>query len=190
MKNKKIIITLSMIFILLTMGIGGHSYAKYISQVKGNGTMTVAKWSFKANETTQQFETIKLMQTVNEETLTAGKVAPGTSGRFTIKIDGTGSEVGIRYTVNFINEKNKPTNVKFKYNGTEYKSLSELNDIIKGDISVSKNQIRLIYIDWSWPYETGTGTVMTNADKTDTQEGLNPLDYTFDIVVKGTQIRI
>ena len=88
------------------------------------------------------------------------------------------------------NEKNKPTNVKFKYNGTEYKSLSELNDIIKGDISVSKNQIRLIYIDWSWPYETGTGTVMTNADKTDTQEGLNPLDYTFDIVVKGTQVRI
>ena len=31
---------------------------------------------------------------------------------------------------------------------------------------------------------------MTNADKTDTQEGLNPLDYTFDIVVKGTQVRI
>lgn len=190
MKNKKIIITLSIILILLTMGIGGHSYAKYITQVKGNGVMTVAKWSFKANESTQQFDTIKLMQTVNEETLTAGKVAPGTSGRFSIKIDGTGSEVGIKYTVDFINEKNKPTNLRFRYNGKEYKSLSDLNNIISGNISVNKNQIRTVYIDWSWPYETGTGTEMTNADKTDTNEGLNPLDYTFDIIVKGTQIKI
>ena len=49
---------------------------------------------------------------------------------------------------------------------------------------------RIIQILWRWEYETGTDTEIEANDIIDTQEGIADLDYTFDVVVTGTQSQI
>ena len=105
---------------MLLAFIGGQVYAKYISQVRGNGIAEIATWSFKVNGQKEQVQEIKLVSTYNSETLVNNKIAPGTSGSFNIIVDATGSEVGIKYNIKFAEESNKPQNLKFVYGGKEY----------------------------------------------------------------------
>lgn len=189
-KVKNIAIILSIVVMLITLGIGGYTYAKYVTQVKANGSLDVAKWSFKVNEGNSQITTINLSETIDTSKLIQGKIAPGTGGEFTLKIDGTGSEVGIEYKVEFQNEKNKPTNLIFTYNGQTFNSIAEIQNHLKGTIDANdSNKIKDIVIGWQWPYETGEEALNEN-DEIDTQEGINDFNYTFDVVVTGTQIAI
>lgn len=69
----------------------GITYSKYTNVVSGDGETQVAKWSFKVNSATEEFATIKLAETYDKETLTNGKIAPGTKGSFDIIVDATRS---------------------------------------------------------------------------------------------------
>ena len=91
------------------------------------------------------------------------------------------------YTVEFNNEKNKPTNLVFTYNNVQYQSLSAVKGI-KGTIGVNETKKKEIIVKWEWPYETGENAdAITFNDKKDTQDAIADLDYTFDVVVTGTQ---
>lgn len=190
MKNKtrkiiKVLCALLLVVLLQTMG---YTYAKYVTTVKGSGEAEIANWSFKMTKAGEETQNVKLINTANQTTLVNGKIAPGTSGSFILKIDAMGSEVGVDYAINFTNEQNKPKNIIFTYDGTEYKSLSEI-DTIKGNISYDAGvKTKLITIQWRWEYETGsTDVVIAANDKLDTQDANLLLDYTFDIVATGTQ---
>ena len=162
---------------------------KYRTTEKGGGQADIAKWSFKVGTEEEQIQNIKLVNTVDKDTLTNGKIAPGTSGEFFINLDATGSEVGVDYEVKFTNEKNKPSNITFSYSGQKYHSLSEIT-AIKGTIGVDEEyKSRRIQILWTWEYETGTGEEINENDILDTQEGIADLNYTFDVNVIGTQSR-
>lgn len=188
-KVKNIAIVLSILMMLISVGLGGYSYAKYSSQIKGNGEMDVAKWSFKVNESSTQIAKIKLTDTIDATKLVEGKVAPGTGGQFTFEVDTTEAEVGVKYMINFENEQNKPTNLIFTYNGQKFKSLAEMKNRIIDFINANDSEkTREITITWEWPYETGEGDILAENDKIDTQEGINDLNYTFDVVVKGIQV--
>lgn len=188
-KVKNIAIVLSILMMLISVGLGGYSYAKYSSQIKGNGEMDVAKWSFKVNESSTQIAKIKLTDTIDATKLVEGKVAPGTGGQFTFEVDATEAEVGVKYMINFENEQNKPTNLIFTYNGQKFKSLAEMKNRIIDFINANDSEkTREITITWEWPYETGEGDTLAENDKIDTQEGINDLNYTFDVVVKGIQV--
>ena len=190
-KIKKIINLLCALVLLFALGTGGYTYAKYRTSEKGNGQAEIAEWSFKVGKETEQITNIKLSNISDSSTLVDGKIAPGTSGQFFINIDTTGSDVGVDYAVKFINEKNKPSNIVFSYAGKDYKSLSEIEDNIKGTIGVDDiTKTRRIQILWRWEYETGTGDEINTNDNIDTQEGISGLNYSFDIVVTGTQSRI
>ena len=110
-KSKKIILAIAVLLCILLAFIGGQAYAKYITEIKGNGIAEVATWSFKVNDQKEHIREIKLASTYNNETLVNNKIAPGTSGNFNIIVDATGSEVGIRYNIVFSDEANKPTNL-------------------------------------------------------------------------------
>ena len=58
-KRKKVIIVSSILIIMLLAFIGGQAYAKYISQVRGNGIAEIATWSFKVNGQKEQVQEIK-----------------------------------------------------------------------------------------------------------------------------------
>ncbi len=189
-KSKKLIGLLGIALIVLTLCVGGYTYAKYRTEVKGGGQVDIAKWSFKVDESSQKIETIKLSDTVDETLLVNGKVAPGTKGEFTIDIDGTGTEVGINYDVKFANETNKPTNFVYTYNGEKFNSLAKVAEKLKGSILANDEvKTKTLTIGWQWDYETGEGSTEINKnDVIDTQEGIANLDYTFDVIVTGTQM--
>ena len=58
-------------------------------------------------------------------------------------------------------------------------------DVIDAD---DTNKVRTLTVNWEWPYETGTADEIAANDKVDTDDGLNALDYTFNVVVTGTQV--
>lgn len=167
----------------------GITYSKYTNVVSGDGETQVAKWSFKVNKQTEEFATIKLADTYDASTLTKGKIAPGTSGSFDINIDATGAEVGVKYVVDFEDETNKPTNLIFKSGNKSASTIEELEEVLTGTINADDtNKTRTLTVEWEWPYETKTGNVVAQNDEIDTAEGLNALEYSFNVKVTGTQV--
>ena len=189
-KRKKVIIVSSILIIMLLAFIGGQAYAKYISQVRGNGIAEIATWSFKVNGQKEQVQEIKLVSTYNSETLVNNKIAPGTSGSFNIIVDATGSEVGIKYNIKFAEESNKPQNLKFVYGGKEYDSIKQLGDELSGTIAANEeDKTRTINVQWKWNYETGSSAEQINAnDIIDTNDAISIANYTFQEIVTGTQV--
>ncbi len=188
--RKKLISVLIVVVTIIIAFLGGQTFSKYITQVKGTGIANVAHWNFKVNNSEDVIQTINLASTVNNDTLVNNKIAPGTSGNFKINIDATDAEVGINYKVEFTNEQNKPTNLKFIYNGLTYNSIKEIEEKLTGTINAQdENKIITISIDWQWPYETGENSQQINSnDKLDTQDGKNIAEYKFDCLVTGIQV--
>lgn len=189
-KRKRILLIVSILAIIILSFIGGQTYSKYVSEVKGDGLAEVATWSFKVNGQQEQVQTINLASTCNEETLLDNKIAPGTSGSFNIIIDGTDSDVGIDYKIKFLNESGKPNNLKFKYQNTEFNSINELQENLSGRINANdENKIRTLNIEWEWKYETGDNEQdIANNDKIDTEDAKDISQYTFNVIVSGTQV--
>ena len=167
-----------------------YAYSKYETTPTGNGTATVAKWSFKVNGQTQKIPDIDLAQTMDtHNNVEKNKIASGTQGHFDLELDGRESEVAIDYDIKLaINE--KPTNLKF-YVDSEYKYEIPVNDSImnvKGSIALENLNIPLIKtIYWKWPYQTGTlANEIKENDKIDTNDSTKNVKIA--ITVTGTQI--
>lgn len=167
-----------------------NTFSKYTNKVVGDGETEIAKWSFKVNQQTEEFATIKLADTYDKTTLLNGKIAPGTSGSFDLIIDATDSEVGVKYDVDFTDETNKPTNMIFKSGNKTVSTIEELESVLTDTINADDaNKVRTLTINWEWPYETGTTNTISSNDKIDTDEGLQALDYSFKVIVTGTQVQ-
>lgn len=189
-KSKKIILLLAILIALVLSFIGGQTFSKYITEVRGEGIAEVARWSFKVNGQDEEVQTINLASTCNNETLIDNKIAPGTEGTFKIVVDGSGSDVGINYTIKFENESTKPQNLKFIYNEKEYNSITGLQEDLKGTINANdQEKTKTLNINWKWAYETGENEeeIATN-DQIDTQNAKDIANYTFNVIVSGTQV--
>lgn len=189
-KKRKIIIAIGILLVILLSFVGGQVYSKYVARLKGEGIAQVATWRFKVNGQQEQIQTINLQSVYNNGTLINNKIAPGTKGQFDIIVDGTGSDVGIYYSINFTNEQNKPQNLKFTYNNIQYNSITELTQVLSGVINSNEEQkLKNFTINWEWKYETGsTKEEIATNDKIDTQDGKTISNYTFDVIVSGNQI--
>ena len=189
-KKRKVLIVLTILAVILLAFLGGQAYAKYVSEVRGEGVAEVATWNFKVNGQSEQVEEIKLASTCNNETLVDNKIAPGTRGSFDIIVDATGSEVGINYNITFTEEENKPQNLKFTYDDVEYNSIEELESNLSGTIDANaENKTRTLNIKWEWPYEIGESPEeIESNDLVDTQDAQRISNYTFNLIVTGTQI--
>lgn len=189
-KKKKIIALTAILIAIFVSFIGGQTFSKYITEVNGVGKAEIAAWNFKVNENEEQLQTIKLASTANNESLINHKIAPGTKGSFIIKIDGTGSDVGIQYDIRIENETRKPSNLVYTYNGKKYTDINEIAKDASGTIGANEeNKIKDIQVQWEWKYETGnTEQEKSVNNQKDTQDGKTIKEYTFDIIVTGTQV--
>ena len=191
MKKKKtaLLVICAILAITLSFMIG-KTFAKYVSEVKGTGTAEIANWVFKVNGKEDVVQNVNLLSTYHNETLINNKVAPGTSGSFNIVVDATGSEVGVDYAIEFLNESQKPQNLIFTYEDKPYTTIQDLEKDLSGTINANdENKIRTITINWEWQYETGENANEINQnDIIDTNNAKQLENYTFDIHVKGTQV--
>lgn len=188
--KKKGIIMALLLLLLVVMLLLGTSYSKYITQVDGKGVIEVAKWAFLVNGQTASMTNLNLAQTYHADTLVANHIAPGTRGSFDIVVDATGSEVGIDYQVNFANEINKPSNMKFYYQGNMVNTIKELESLLKGTIPAeAESKVKSMTIEWEWSYVSGsTQQEIMQQDTIDTRDGKNLTQYQFDIIITGTQV--
>lgn len=189
-KKKKIIVIVAILSAIVISFLGGQTFSKYITEVKGTGSAQVAMWSFKVYGDNEQTQNVKLASIVDDNTLVDNKIAPGTKGSFSIKIDGEGSDVGINYNIKVQNETQKPANLFYTYQGKTYTDLNELALTASGTINADdSNKVKEILVNWEWPYQTGSDEISKSKnDVQDTQDGKNISNYTFDIVVTGTQV--
>lgn len=189
-KLKKYFIIIAGILVASTLLILGEiTYSRYYTKIDGIGNAQIARWAFKVNNEIQTIKDIKLNNTINTDKIEKNKIAPGSKGSFDIVIEAENSDVAIDYEIKFDNEQNKPTNLKFKYDGTTAAdTLKELENLLKGRINANDtNKVITKTIEWAWDYETGTNDEeIANNDKIDTQDAGK--DYTFDISVTGVQV--
>ena len=184
--KKKKIITISIILTSIILSfVGGQSYARYAKDVRGDVIAQIATWDFKVNGQSQEVHTINM-----KSQLPNGKIAPGTNGKFDIIIDATGTEVGVGYNIKFLNETDKPRNLKFIYEDKIYNSITELDQILSDTISMdNENKTKVITINWEWKFETGnTDKEIYQNDLIDTQDMKSISNYSFQIIVSGTQL--
>lgn len=188
--RKKILLAVAILSMVIVSFMGGQSFSKYTSQVKGEGNAEVAKWNFIVNGHEEIIQTIQLGSTFDNETLLDNKIAPGTKGAFKIDIDATGSEVGIQYDIKFTEKSQKPANLVFSYNNQVYKNLSELEVVLSDIIDATQENKKIeIPIQWEWKYESGnTEEEIKLQDVQDTADGKMLQNYTFDVIVTGTQV--
>lgn len=193
MKKKSYVGRLGALALMLTVistCLLGGTMARYVTEVTGSATATVAAWSFKANDSDSTFTSIDLASTsYTEATLNDGVIAPGTSGSFNIKIDGTGSDVGIEYdvAVKAASGTTLPDDLLFsteEITGSNSGSTLDNLNIPTGTIDYSGTSGAMeknVEIFWAWDF----GLDDTTTDNDNEYAGDV---WTLDITVNGKQI--
>ncbi|MCH1981800.1 hypothetical protein MCG98_04345 [Ruminococcus sp. OA3] len=177
---------------LVTACLLGGTMARYVTEVSGSATAAVAAWSFKANgkDGTENFmldlgDTRTAYQT---EDIKDKVIAPGTTGKFDIAIDGTGSEVGIDYSVAIAAAAGTTLPDDMVFSTEEItadnagQKLAEFK-IDGGNIPYSDTadaMKKTIEVYWSWAFDAD------NTKDTNDNEFANE-DWTLEITVTGKQ---
>ena len=164
------------------------TWARYASEVSGADTVDVATFKvsasgFEEGKDVELFTTVyELDDTtdftagVEEKDVAAGKVAPGTWGKFEMTLQND-SDVTVTYEVKLAyNDTAVP--LEFSFDATTWKAASAVGDLegAKGELAApgadgaSVTATKTVY--WKWPYQTGTTDEEKEAaDKTDTDLG-------------------
>lgn len=171
---------------LVTTCLMGSTLARYVTEVTGSATATVAKWSFKVNGQAEKF-TIDLGRTAYTDTTIADKViAPGTSGSFKIEIDGSGSEVGIDYEIKLkAADTTFPDDMVFSTKAITDANLGEnfskfIETPVEGSIDYSAAMKKTVTIYWAWAFDE-------NDAKDNNDNGYAGKNWKIDITVTGKQ---
>ena len=194
MKNNKLakFMALVLIVTLLAVILVSGTYAKYTTAVSAKDTATVARWNITLNgedisKGTQKTLKLGLFDTINdtdftseESDVTAGKIAPGTTGKFEIAKLINNSDVNAQYKITYSIDNNNNIPLEFSKDqnaaDSEWKNLSEfsMNDFV----ALAKDSTQGVStgtIYWRWKFER-------NDDSADTDFGIN----TPEVVVTAT----
>lgn len=169
---KKLKIIFIIIITILTIIIINFYKSK---NIKINDYFIFSLWDFKKDEKEyilnleEEILQINIFQT--SENNTYNKVAPGSKGRFTIKLI---NSVGKEFEIQLKDTLGKPNNLVFIIEDERYYSLSELENIISDKLHKDSNVI----INWEWKYEENI-----ISDIEDTEDGQNAQKYYFEINV-------
>lgn len=181
MSNKKIFNSILIISLIISFFLGRIIENKSIYSITKNSS-EIAKWVFEINGGDEDIKEISILKPENNITEN-NKIAPGSKGKFKICINSKGSEVDIKYKINFENEKNKPRNLKYKYNGQIVDNIKEFEPILTGTLNKELTNKEYI-IEWEWVSKSDN----QKHDLIDTEDGKNIDEYSFDIIVIGEKI--
>ena len=170
-KNNIVGILLIIVLIVVTI-LSYYAYSRYTSTLTGNGTATVAKWSFivkiNSQEITDSFSLAQTRTDDKKDTIDPSTIAPGTNGILPIELDGSKTEVSVSYKVN-LNFTNKPKNFHiYKDSNCEEEIFIENNtNTLAGQAEVGD------YV----AYNEGTGyTYIASGEQTGTLDAINSED--------------
>lgn len=170
---------------LITTCFVGGTFAKYTSSTTGDDTATVAKWSFKVNDTefaktNPSILTFDLFDTINDTGNTAdegdvadAKIAPGTAGSFNLTVKNE-SEVNATYTVELTETNASNVPLQYSVDGTTWKdSIAEVAMTSYTNKPIAMNGSETVTVYWRWVFEgTTSGAHDGQSDVNDTALGI------------------
>ncbi len=175
--------------VLSTCAISG-TFAKYTSSVTAEDKATVAKWSItvdgkdiqtqKDDVTFDLFNTIKDTAGADEADVAEGKIAPGTSGSFDIKVKNA-SEVTAKYNISFEATLNNVP-LQFSTTGADNSWVTDISTLTFSDDSVAVGDAEATHtVYWKWDFEA-------NRDTEDTTLGSTTPEVTVKATITAEQV--
>lgn len=174
------------------------TYAKYISEISGSDTASVAKWKWTIGknvidsaEDAQAGYTFNLFNTIKDSNLTSDesnvdddKIAPGTSGSFEIDITNN-SEVNATYAIAFTETNAGGVPIEYSTDGSTWVSIGNLS-VPATAISMNANAKAKIYWRWAYTGAQSTNYTSTQTDETDTALGFRANTSPTEVQVTAT----
>lgn len=165
--------------VLITTCLVGGTFAKYISTTTGDATATVAKWSFKVNNTEiaitpaaaltfDLFNTVKEADTTTPETdVAAAKIAPGTGGEFALAVENL-SEVNATYAIAYTAQNASNIPLEFSTDKTTWGTLDSVAVAATALNMGASATTKTIYWRWAFgdPANNTTDTALGIAAQT------------------------
>lgn len=115
-----------------------ETYSYFTTRVTGTGHVTLASWSFKANDETTSFTT------------DLGELYPGIDRTYQVRLSAVGSEVPVTYTITFSYPNNIPQNLKFYKDAAKLQEIDLDGGTVSGTLTAGTETVITIYYDW--PY--------------------------------------
>jgi hypothetical protein len=161
--KKRKIVALLLCMALAITSIAGAALAKYTTNVSANDTASVAKWHFEVNDvnmtpadgeaamTFDLFKTIMDTDGASAETdVKTDLIAPGTSGKFDVKIENL-SEVNAVYSLDYSIENTSNVPLQFSLDGADWKS--DINDLDVSDVAIAMGSgSDTVTVQWKWAF--------------------------------------
>lgn len=148
------------------------------SNVNSNNNTQNDYYEFNVNGKTKQIKSIDLYSTINTNNLIKEKIAPGTSGEFSI---GLKANKKSKYRIYFVSKNEKPINLKFEaYQKNNLICEADTLEKLSNDLTgiVQQNELKVVNIKWYWNYES-EGMQDTKDSKIE--------KYEFSIYVEGEE---
>lgn len=157
--NKKIIVPLAIICLLLCIFLIQDTYAKYITTTNESANMTIARWRILVNnkDIRENSTTITTITPVFEgnDNISSGIIAPTSEGYFDLIIDAAEADVSFKYKIEISSSSSSPVKdlvaTKYKIDGNEEVTLTKDNQVIENTVLHKDNtkpiNIR-VYIIW------------------------------------------
>ncbi len=183
--GKTALIVFLLLVTIVSLILATYAWAKYTDTFNGEATAQVAKWNVNGTLGSS-------MYSKTFEHVVAQRVAPGTNGSIDAKLDVTGTEVDVKYTVTLLKVEpveggTIPKNLVLKdSNNTVIFEKGALVEEPAGDPtkkgiigegtipagSTGDDAIVTKTLTWDWPYETtGNGNTLAENDEQDTNDG-------------------
>ena len=188
MKKKKVLAVL--VALLLVVGAGVYTYARYTFSRTGRGEVSVAKWAVVLNQdSTAVSNDFNLALTLSENNnVINGKIAPDRSATATLELDLTGTEVATDISVDLSSVTGLPTGMTISgvtANGTAMTNTSGVYSttigLNAGKTAISSDTVTLV-ITATWDNASDAN----NDTDTGYGDGTLDADWTLQIPVKVT----
>lgn len=157
--NKKIIVPLAILCLLLCIFLIQDTYAKYITTNNESANMTIARWRILVNnkDIRENSTTMATITPVFEgnDNISSGIIAPTSEGYFDLIIDATEADVSFKYKIEISSSSSSPVKdlvaTKYKIDDNEEVTLTKDNQVIENTVLHKDNtkpiNIR-VYIIW------------------------------------------
>lgn len=157
--NKKIIVPLAILCLLLCIFLIQDTYAKYITTTNESANMTIARWRILVNnkDIRENSTTMATITPVFEgnDNISSGIIAPTSEGYFDLIIDATEADVSFKYKIEISSSSSSPIKdlvaTKYKIDDNEEVTLTKDNQVIENTVLHKDNtkpiNIR-VYIIW------------------------------------------
>lgn len=184
MKKKKLLAIL--VVLLLIVGAGVFTYARYTTTYEGTGEVGVAKWAVTIDGGNVQTKTFNLNLSLSENSnVVNGKIAPGRSATASLVLDLTGTEVAVDYEIDLGEVTGLPDGMAITGVTADGTALTKVDTKYTGLIALNSDKTALddvqktIAITLEWENDESN-----NANDTTTGETLAKISIPVNVTIK------